>query len=124
MVKPIPSMSNQDLNKTGISQATRMSSAERSEPMKVYAVNPGITDMVEINGGKASLIGLVADMNSRLASIEGLLSTGNEQNSAIIAATSATASNVGKLASKSSNMSSNPFANGFPSDLDSILTGR
>jgi hypothetical protein len=117
-------MSSQDLNKTGISQATKMSSAERSEPMKVYAVNPGITDMVEIGNGKASLIGLVADMAGRLASIEGLLSIGNEQNSAIIAAASATASNVGKLASKSnSSMSSNPFAGGFPSDLDSILTG-
>jgi len=123
-VKPIPSMTTQEMTNTGVSSATRMSAAERNEPMKVYAVNPGITDMVEIGGGKASLIGLVVDITSRLASIEGLLSIGNQQGVAIAAATSATASNVGKLASKSNSMGSNPFANGFPSDLDSILTGR
>ena len=48
--------------------------------IKVYAVNPGITDVVDLGGGNsASLIGLVADMNLRLASIEGLLATGNSQ---------------------------------------------
>jgi hypothetical protein len=123
MVKPIPAMSSQELNKTGISQATRMSSAERSEPMKVYAVNPGITDMIDIGSAKVSMIGLVADMAGRLASIEGLLAIGNQQGVAIATATAATASNVGRLASKSSN-NSNPFAGGFPSDLDNILVGR
>jgi hypothetical protein len=123
MVKPIPAMSSQDLNKTGISQATRMSSAERNEPMKVYAVNPGITDMIDIGSAKVSMIGLVADMAGRLASIEGLLAIGNQQGVAIATATAATASNVGRLASKSSN-NVNPFAGGFPSDLDNILVGR
>jgi len=68
------------------------------------------------------MIGLVADMAGRLASIEGLLSIGNQQGVAIATATAATASNTSKLASKSSG-SSNPFAGGFPSDLDNILIG-
>jgi hypothetical protein len=122
-VKPIPSMTGQELNKTGISQVTKMSSAERNEPMKVYAVNPGITDIVDVGSVKTSLINLVADMAGRLSSIENLLSVGNEQKSAIVAATSATAANINKLASKTGT-GANPFAGGFPSDLDSILTGR
>jgi len=121
-VKPIPSMTSQELNKSGVSQVSRMSSAERNEPMKVYAVNPGITDMIDIGSAKVSMIGLVADMAGRLASIEGLLSIGNQQGVAIATATAATASNTSKLASKSSG-SSNPFAGGFPSDLDNILIG-
>jgi hypothetical protein len=122
-VKPIPSMTGQELNRSGVSQASRMSSAERNEPMKVYAVNPGITDMIDIGSVKVSMIGLVADMAGRLASIEGLLSIGNQQGVAIATATAATASNIGRLASKSSN-NANPFAGGFPSDLDNILVGR
>jgi hypothetical protein len=122
-VKPIPSMTSQELNKSGVSQVSRMSSAERNEPMKVYAVNPGITDMIDIGSAKVSMIGLVADMAGRLASIEGLLSIGNQQGAAIVTATAATASNVNRLASKSSN-NANPFAGGFPSDLDNILVGR
>jgi hypothetical protein len=122
-VKPIPSMSGQELNKTGISQASKMSSAERSEPMKVFAVNPGIADLVELGSAKVSLIGLVADMVGRLSNIENLLSVGNQQSSAIVTATAATAANINKLATKTSS-GANPFAGGFPSDLDSILTGR
>jgi len=93
------------------------------QALKVYAVNPGITDLVDINGSNVSLIGLVADMTTRLASIEGLLSINNQQNQAVIAATTATSRNVSKMGS-SSGRSLNPFASGgFPSELDEILTG-
>jgi hypothetical protein len=121
-VKPVTSMSQQDMSRSGISQGTKMSSAERSEPMKVFSVNPGISDLIDVNGSNVSLIGLVADMTTRLASIENLLSINNNQNSAIVTATTATAANVNKLKT-SSGASKNPFANGFPSDLDSILAG-
>lgn len=148
-VKPIPAFATGG-GESASGQVRRMTSGERNQPMsvgisshtityeralqgandsgnkealKVYSVNPGITDLVELGNGRVSLIGLVADMTSRLASIEQLLSVGNEQTSAVVAATSATAANVSKLATKSSS-GQNPFAGGFPNDLDSILVGR
>jgi len=148
-VKPIPQFAEGG-GQSASGQVMRMTATERSKPMsvgisshlvtydralqgandngdkqalKVYAVNPGITDMVDVNGANVSLIGLVSDAVARLSNIEGLLSINNEQNNAAIAATTAVATNVNRLRTSSSKGSMNPFANGFPSDLDEILTG-
>jgi hypothetical protein len=149
-VKPIPQFAEGG-GQSASGQITRMTSTERNKPMsvgisshlvtynrelqgasdngdkqalKVYAVNPGITDMVDVNGSNVSLIGLVSDAVIRLSNIEGLLSVNNQQNDATIAATSAVAANINRLKSSSSGKGGmNPFAGGFPSDLDEILTG-
>jgi hypothetical protein len=149
-VKPIPQFAEGG-GQSASGQITRMTSTERNKPMsvgisshlvtynrelqgasdngdkqalKVYAVNPGITDMVDVNGSNVSLIGLVSDAVIRLSNIEGLLSVNNQQNDATIAATSAVAANISRLKSSSSGKGGmNPFAGGFPSDLDEILTG-
>jgi hypothetical protein len=149
-VKPIPQFAEGG-GQSASGQITRMTSTERNKPMsvgisshlvtynrelqgasdngdkqalKVYSVNPGITDMVDVNGLNVSLIGLVSDAVIRLSNIEGLLSVNNQQNDATIAATSAVAANINRLKSSSSGKSGmNPFAGGFPSDLDEILTG-
>jgi hypothetical protein len=148
-VKPIPQFAEGG-GQSASGQVMRMTATERSKPMsvgisshlvsynrelqgandngdkqalKVYAVNPGITDMVDVNGANVSLIGLVSDAVIRLSNIEGLLSINNQQNDANIAATTAVSANINKLRTSSSKGSMNPFANGFPSDLDEILTG-
>jgi hypothetical protein len=149
-VKPIPQFAEGGAQSAS-GQITRMTSTERNKPMsvgisshlvsynrelqgandngdkqalKVYAVNPGITDMVDVNGANVSLIGLVSDAVTRLSNIEGLLSINNQQNDATIAATAAVSAGINRLKSSSSGSSGmNPFAGGFPSDLDEILTG-
>jgi hypothetical protein len=149
-VKPIPEFADGGSQKNISGQIKRMTSEERNKPMsvgisshsvtytralsgisnegtkeaiKVYSVNPGITDVVEVGGINVSLIGLVADMTQRLTNIEGLLSIGNQQRSANVAATTEVAKGISKLKG-GSNGGGNPFVNGgFPSSLDSILQG-
>jgi hypothetical protein len=148
-VKPIPQFAEGGGQSTS-GQITRMTSTERNKPMsvgisshlvsynrelqgasdngdkqalKVYSVNPGITDMVDVNGANVSLIGLVSDAVIRLSNIEGLLSINNQQNDATIAATAAVSAGINRLKSSSGKSGMNPFAGGFPSDLDEILTG-
>jgi hypothetical protein len=148
-VKPIPKFATGGDQRATSGQFTRMTAGERSAPMsvgisshtvtynrslskdvndngskealKVYAVNPGISDLLEVNGKSVSAIGLMADMSDRLGRIEGLLAVGNEQRRAVVASTAATASLVQKRSSGSNG--SNPFTGGFPSELDSILKG-
>jgi hypothetical protein len=122
-VKPIPQFSDGG-GQSASGQVRRMTPSERNEPMKVYAVNNSLTEMVDVNGQNVSLIGLVSEMNSRLGTIEGLLALGNSNTSSIIKSTTLTATSVGKLsASQPGSGSRNPFANGFPSDLNPILSG-
>ena len=92
------------------------------QALKVFSVNPGITDEIEIGSSKVSMIGLMADMATRLASIEGLLSIGNQQRSQVIQTSAATLAGVSKMASKAS---VSPFTgNGFTNELNSILQGN
>jgi hypothetical protein len=152
-VKPIPQFATGGGERTTSGITNRMSMSERNAPMavgissnlvtytrtlkdakeddsskkaiKVYAVNPGITDVVDLGGGSsASLIGLVADMSIRLASIEGLLATGNTQRIEAVRSTMETTVSINKLTSRISSMGSNPFTGGLTSELDSILKGE
>ena len=147
-VKPIPSTPRfaDGGSKTLSGKVKRMSEADRIAPMsvgissnlvsysrqlqgvsddgskqalKVYTVNPGITDMVEVAGVTTSLIGLVADVAQRLTSIESLMSVNNQQNNAAIAVSNRMVSTLSKAGT-----GGNPFAGGgFPNDLNSILKG-
>jgi hypothetical protein len=151
VVKPIPQFAEGGGESSTAGRYTRMTTTERSMPMsvgisshtisytrnlgadvkdegakqaiKVYSVNPGISDLIDVGGTSVSLIGLVADMTGRLASIEGLLAINNQQNQGIIAATTTTAANTARMSSGSKG-GGNPFLNGgFPSDLNRILQG-
>jgi hypothetical protein len=123
-VKPIPQFAEGG-GQTASGQVRRMTPGERQEPMKVYSVNTGIADLVDLGGRSMSLIGLVSEMNSRLGMIEGLLAVGNNNTAALLKSSAITASGIGKIASQSSGSSGmNPFAGGgFPSDLNPILSG-
>jgi predicted hydrocarbon binding protein len=150
-VKPIPQFADGGSQRATSGQVTRMTAGERNIPMsvgisshtitynrslgkdvkdngsnealKVYSVNPGLSDLLEVNGKSVSAIGLMSDMTDRLSRIEGLLAIGNEQRNAVATATAATAALIPKLANKSGG--SNPFAGGgFTSELDDILKGR
>ncbi len=122
-VKPIPQFAEGG-GQTASGQIRRMTPGERQEPMKVYAVNNSITEMVELNGKSVSLIGLVSEMNGRLGTIEGLMAIGNTNSEAIVKATALTATSIGRIsAPQSGSNTMNPFANGFPSDLNPILSG-
>jgi hypothetical protein len=147
-VKPIPQFADGGSQRATSGQITRMTAGERNMPMsvgisshtitynrslgkdvkdngsnealKVYSVNPGLSDLLEVNGKSVSAIGLMSDMTDRLSRIEGLLAIGNEQRNAVATATAAL---IPKLANKSGG--SNPFAGGgFTSELDDILKGR
>jgi hypothetical protein len=89
------------------------------QALKVYTVNPGIMDMVEVAGVTTSLIALVADVAQRLTSIEGLMSVNNQQNNASLAVSNRMVATMAKGGS-----GGNPFAGGsFPTGLDTILKG-
>jgi hypothetical protein len=125
-VKPIPQLAEggTGAQATG-SQIRRMTASERQEPMKVFSVNTGVSDMVEVSGKTVSLIGLVSEMNAKLEAISGLLAIGNTNTSAIIKSTALTANTISKLNGvRPVGGGMNPFAgNGFPSDLNAILSG-
>jgi len=153
-VKPIPQFAKGgDMSESAPGQVRRMTLSDREKPMsvgisshlvtyertlsgvrdngskeavKVFSVNPGITDLVDVAGKNVSLIMLVADMTQRLTNIEGLLSINNEQNRAVVAATTTTAANTAKMSSGGggSSGSSNPFVGSpFIDDLSTILKG-
>lgn len=92
------------------------------EAIKVFSVNPGIDDEIEVNGTQTSLINLVGEMTQRLSSIEELLNVGNTQRSSVVAATTTTMTEVSKL---NSGGSGNPFTqSGFSNSLGNILQGE
>jgi hypothetical protein len=151
-VKPIPKFAAGGGEDAGAGRYTRMTTTERNMPMsvgisshtitynrnlgegikddgskqaiKVYSVNPGISDLIDIGGTSVSLIGLVADMTRRLVNIEGLLAIGNQQQQGLLSAANVTAASTSSIASNSRKSGGNPFLeNGFPSKLDSILQG-
>jgi hypothetical protein len=94
------------------------------EALKVFSVNPGIADVIDVDGKNVSLIGLVADMTQRLTNIEALLSVNNEQNQAIVAATATTAANTVSTSSNAGG-AMNPFVGtSMLDDLSTVLKGR
>lgn len=84
------------------------------EAIKVYTVNPGITDVVDVGGTKTNLIDMVAIMSQQL--------------NGIIQAIGAIPSNSGGDAMIINNPQQkqekqNPYLTDFPNNLDSILKG-
>lgn len=146
-VKPIPKLARGGTSVSPTSgKTTPLSNSERSSPMavqftshlvsygrkidgddgsgqalKVYMVNPSITDEVDIAGGKASLIGLVSDISNKLDILNATMGVGNEIASSGVSASAAIVSAISSLGS--SKGGGNFFA-GFPSELDDILAGR
>jgi hypothetical protein len=147
-VKPIPAFATGG-SESMSGKISRMTASERTKPMsvgisshlvtysrelqgvkddnqkqaiKVFNVNPGISDLVEYGGSSVSLIGLVSNMVTRLENIEELLSINNQISTAAVEATTVVAKNISGLSS-SSGRSSNPFAGGFTDELDEILVG-
>lgn len=104
---------------------TDVNDEKNKEAIKVYSVNPGIADLVEVGNSKVSLIELTADMAGRLRNIEDLLSTGNAQRTELIKTSAATMTGVSQVANNTSQEASIPAftGNGF-SDLESILKGE
>lgn len=146
-VKPIPKLAKGGTSVSPTSGKTApLSNAERSSPMavqftshlmtygrkvdgddgsgqalKVYMVNPSITDEVEVAGGRASLIGLVSDISNKLDILNATMGVGNEIASSGVAASAAIVTAISKLGS--SKGGGNFFA-GFPTELDDILAGK
>lgn len=88
------------------------------EAIKVYDMKPGIADNIDTgNGGSVTLVGLVANIYSQLATIAGLAQTSGTVLNAI-------AANTSTLNGAGNTTGGNPFTGGFPSSLDSILAGE
>ena len=89
------------------------------EAIKVYDVKPGISDQISVgNGESTSLIAMISGIYSALTSILSTQAAGN-QLLTVIGANTARSKNI---ANSSTNQ--NPFAGGFPTELDGILEGE
>ena len=86
--------------------------------LKVFAVNPGITDKVDLNGTSISLIELIGSIYTALGTLVTSSAAGTEVLTAIAGNTAMTASSIKSLEPPSSSSSG-----GFPSNLNSILRG-
>ena len=90
------------------------------EAIKVFNVKPGITDTIDINGTKTSLIDILGAIQGELA---GLIVASNTSNELLTALAKLSSAHAGG-GSKSAAVETNPFAGGFPSSMNGILGGR
>ena len=89
------------------------------EAIKVYDVKPGISDQISVgNGESTSLIAMISGIYSALTSILSTQAAGNQLLTVIGANTARSKNSV------NSSISQNPFAGGFPTELDGILEGE
>ena len=89
------------------------------EAIKVYDVKPGISDQISVgNGESTSLIAMISGIYSALTSILSTQAAGN-QLLTVIGANTARSKNI-----SNSSTNQNPFAGGFPTELDGILEGE
>ena len=89
------------------------------EAIKVYDVKPGISDQISVgNGESTSLIAMISGIYSALTSILSTQTAGN-QLLTVIGANTARSKNI-----SNSSINQNPFAGGFPTELDGILEGE
>jgi len=86
--------------------------------VKVYAVNPGITDKVDLNGTSISLMELIGSIYTALGTLVASSAVETEILTTIAGNTAVTASGV-----KSLEPSSSSSSGGFPSNLNNILRG-
>jgi len=86
--------------------------------IKVYSVNPGITDKVDLNGSNISLMELVGSIYTALGNLISVSTTESEILGVIAGNTGVTAAKIG-----SSSSSSNESSASFPTNLNSILRG-
>lgn len=95
--------------------------SNQGEAIKVYNVKPGISDNVDLgNGTSASLITLVANIYTQLSS----MFTQDQANSQLLSTIAANTASIGTSANSQSTAQGNPFAGGFPTSLDDILSGE
>lgn len=95
--------------------------SNQGEAIKVYNVKPGISDNVDLgNGMSASLITLVANIYTQLSS----MFTQDQANSQLLSTIAANTASTGTSANNQSTAQGNPFAGGFPTSLDDILSGE
>ena len=95
--------------------------SNQGEAIKVYNVKPGISDNVDLgNGTSASLITLVANIYTQLSS----RFTQDQANSQLLSTIAANTASIGTSANNQSTAQGNPFAGGFPTSLDDILSGE
>ena len=89
------------------------------EAIKVYDVKPGISDQISVgNGESTSLIAMISGIYSALTSILSTQTAGNQLLTVIGANTAKSKSSANSSANQ------NPFAGGFPTELDGILEGE
>lgn len=89
------------------------------EAIKVYDVKPGISDTISVgNGESTSLIAMISGIYSALTSLLSTQTAGNQ----LLTVIGANTAKSGNNANSSTNQ--NPFAGGFPTELDGILEGE
>lgn len=94
------------------------------EAIKVYNIKPGIADKVDLGGTQVSLIELVAAINTQLQEMGISLEAQTSLLGSVASSAATTATNTVPTQQTQSAGNSNPFANGFPSSMDSILAGE
>lgn len=88
------------------------------EAIKVYDVKPGISDSIDLgNGNTTSVISMLGNIYTQLASVAAIMQTSGQVLNAI-------AANTSVQGPSSQSGSSNPFVGSFPTSMDSILAGE
>jgi hypothetical protein len=90
--------------------------SNEGEAIKVFSVKPGFTDPITVQGAETTVADLLANIYTQLALIASASGTNSELLTTIAANT--------VPQSSGSNSGGNPFAGGFPTNMDVILGGN
>lgn len=92
--------------------------SNQGEAIKVFDVKPGLTDIIKVAGAETTIAELIAGLSAQLATLNSIAATGNGLLSNIASKQTVSVSNSGGYSS------GNPFAGGFPDNLDEITGGN